>query len=585
MDKMIQKCPNCGQWVEVEKTGLVEGYLKGNNDAAELGANLLGSIGGIFGKKGKKIGENLGRLGGAAIGGTTAGIGEALFGDAFNFICPTCGYEWSTNDEADDQTEEYNRFLQEEERREEILELRSELMDRIWTASPNADAVRNYIQKVKDFMNNEVDNRFYPDLNDLLSLSYALIDENEIALKHIDASLSQIDDPHSKVLKGVYLTDMADKSPSPLKYIDALKCLLSIYDEGHEYNYFAANYIDSCIKYVTEQYVENFTKINPSQRRFICFRDDITSLGENILVLPLGLVPNNLYFPDGLPQKNVLYEIHPFKPNHYLNIDNYDFDLFKDKITEFKNILENLGAKQIEFSMEHGHTSEETTQNSNEIGMEADVKAYSGNGRFGKDKSNAQYEELKRSLEENVEFLPGSKPELIDPVKLVWYPHNEDWQTKVNSRLNGRINKFEVVFSSHSSYSLSESKTNELELEMKNLIARGKGTYNNHAEYSINRSENQVWRLKVEFYPLSVYSNKKENDTINLESKSLTESEQNYIETYKECCSDGNISSRERKLLDSICRQANISPERATELEIIAGGTKKKSFFKRLFSK
>lgn len=47
----------------------------------------------------------------------------------------------------------------------------------------------------------------------------------------------------------------------------------------------------------------------------------------------------------------------------------------------------------------------------------------------------------------------------------------------------------------------------------------------------------------------------------------LTEGELDYINEYKEMLEDGEISQRERKLLDKICRLNGITPERAKDLE------------------
>ena len=122
---MIQRCPECGQWCEVEKDGFISKASRGFNNAAVGGGTIGASIGSIFGKTGEKVGA---ALGGGAVGGSGLGFlnaaAESLFGDDYQFVCPTCGHEWSTDDPDDDQTEEYNLWLAEQERNEAIVELR-----------------------------------------------------------------------------------------------------------------------------------------------------------------------------------------------------------------------------------------------------------------------------------------------------------------------------------------------------------------------------------------------------------------------------------------------------------------------------
>ena len=49
--------------------------------------------------------------------------------------------------------------------------------------------------------------------------------------------------------------------------------------------------------------------------------------------------------------------------------------------------------------------------------------------------------------------------------------------------------------------------------------------------------------------------------------KSLTTDEQEYLEEYRSCCQDGRLSEKERRLLDKLRNMLGISEERAQELE------------------
>ena len=123
---MIQQCPECGQWCEVEKQGFLGKASRGFESAAEGGVNIGASVGrSLFGKTGEKFGAILG--GGVAGASGLAYLNaatESLLGADYHFVCPNCGHEWETYDPDDDQTEEYNVWLAEQERNSFIVELR-----------------------------------------------------------------------------------------------------------------------------------------------------------------------------------------------------------------------------------------------------------------------------------------------------------------------------------------------------------------------------------------------------------------------------------------------------------------------------
>ncbi len=572
---MIQRCPVCGQWIKADKDSLIDKAARGANDVSEVGGSLGEALGGIFGSSGKRLGRNIGSTAASIFGGAMGVAGNVLMGSDYHFVCPTCGYEWTCNNEEEDQTEEYNHEM-------EISAIKDKLWD-IWTDEPDKQALRNLISEMTARIPTESDSRLLSSLYDWRSIAYWLLDQYKEAYQDISSSLSLVDDAHSRAMRGVYTAELAADSDNSESYIDALKDLTSVYEENHSYTNLSEPLLDFVMNHCVEEYVKVFAKFPPSRRKFICFTDKIQAMGNNILVLPMGKVPNGLIFPEGLPKKNVIYEVHPFKPNHYLSLENFDYDLFRDKISEFKWILENLGAKKIKLSIENGHTQRDYSKNNRSVSGGVDVKGVTGNASYKKDISGEKYQELKTSLEENNEFLPGvESPHLPALDKLVWYPHLEDWQKKVESRLSGRANAFEIAFSSHSAYSLSEQMVTELEAEMKYLMTKGNVGVSVEKDYRINRTESQIWRISVEFYPLSVYQ--QSNIAQTASSVGLTAVEQSYIDTYKECLNDGTISSRERKLLDRISAQAGISSSRVAELEAMITPQKKKSIWKRLFS-
>lgn len=565
---MIQKCPKCGTWCETEEETLMERFSSGVDTAGELGGDILGGIGRIFGKSGEKIGRNVGKFAGYS-NGLISGLGNTLFGDSYNFICTECGHEWSCDSEEEDQSEEYYHI-------QEIIQLVESM--------PNDEAeLHDYITELGEKILEETDHRLLSILYDTRSCAHWMLDEYNEAQNDINQSLKIIDDAHSRGIRGVYKYDAAENNPTAHNMIDALRDLTSIYEEDYKESSLAfidRELIEIELDHCTNMYVELFKQLPASQRRFVCFTDTIKGMGNHILVLPLGRVPEGIHFPGGLPQKNVIYEVHPFKPDHYVSLDNFEFDMFKDKLMEFQWIMENLGASKISISIDKDAVRN-TTENSNRnYGGEAEYSGFSAKGKYGKNESSDKYEGLHLSFEENSKFeLGNEQPHLPDISKLVWYPHSEDWKLKVESRLSGRRTTIETIFESKADYSISESLARELEAEMKYLSGRIKGSASKADDFHISASERHAWKVIVEFYPLSSYKKGIEQQSVAPQTL-LTEGERDYLTTYQEFIREGEITDRERKLLSKISSQAGLSAARVAELELIAGTPIKKKWWK-----
>lgn len=574
---MIQRCPECGQWCEVEKNSALDRYRNGANEVAEAGAEILGAFAGLFGDKTRRLGENLGRLGGAAVGGNLIGIGEAIFGDSFTFICPTCGHSWSCDSEEEDQSGEYYR----------IQEIHNSIRKIYNLDLDNQSLVLSYICEIDNIIPQVEDRDTLSTLYDVRAVAHWALNQFYDALSDISQSLRLFDDPHSRAIKGVIQFDIYLAAPDGKKILEAVKNLLSIYDERHEVRYLNLDFLEKKLESAISEYVKIFPTLNPAERRFICFSDQVQSMGQHILVLPLGRIPEHLTFPDGLPRKNVIYEVHPFKPNHYLSLDSFEFDLFRDKIAEFQWIMENLGARSLNIQVASDRSHNHSAKDDVEIGGEVEYKGIRAKAGYGKATSDDKYMNLKQSVEENCHFLISEQmPKLPDDKELVWYPHSKDWQLKVESRLKGRTERFEISMCSKSDYSINSNLAQSLEAEMEYLMARGKAKYETSTDYKISISENHIWRVSVEFYPLSSYI-KKESQEIKAPISStnvLTQEEQEYLEIYREYMSVGKLTGRERKLLAKISSQAGLTEERVTQLEAMIEKPKKKTFLEKLFS-
>lgn len=414
------------------------------------------------------------------------------------------------------------------------------------------------------------------------------MDELGNAYKDINQSIDIVDDSHSRALRGLYLLEIhqSESNPSPKSIVKAISDLTSIFEEEHVERLISISRLNSALESGITDYVNNFAALSPSERRFICFTDKIQAMGNHILVLPVGQLPQGITFQEGLPRKNVIYEVHPFKPNHYISLDNFEFDMFNDKMGEFQWIMENLGARQINIIVESNQEQTISQTNRRNVQAEGEYSDFNANGKYTEDQNTEKFEKLHLSIEQHSKFLPGNEvPHL--PSDLTWYPHLVDWQKKVNSRLAGRVNSFDIRFESKTDQSLSESEAKQLEAEMKYIVARAKGNIETTFDYHISKSENHIWRAQVDFYPLDCFAKKETNlpeSTSETSYNQLTAGEQEYMDTFKEIIQDGKITEKERKLLDTIGSKAGLSVERIAELEASIIPPKKKSWWEKIFN-
>ena len=184
---MIQRCPECGEWCEAGKDGVIERAYRG------LANGLVGTIdagekiGGVVGKTGKKLGGTLAAIGSGYIGLLNAAK-ESLIGDDFHFICPDCGHEWSTDDPDDDQTEEYNAWLAEQERNSFVVELRDKYPSLIHASrQEKQDYVKELQHQLGDESNTDAQKAT---LYDTIAAAYQLRGDRNSALKAVNASLA-----------------------------------------------------------------------------------------------------------------------------------------------------------------------------------------------------------------------------------------------------------------------------------------------------------------------------------------------------------------------------------------------------------
>ena len=489
---MIQKCRECGQWCEVGKDGLLDRASRGLVDGVEGTINVGEKI------FGKKLGRPLATITCGYVGLFNAAT-ESLFGDAYQFVCPTCGHEWSTDDPEDDQTEEYNQWLE----RKEVIE---KLCDRYPSViHATSQEQQEYIKELQHQLSDE-DNTDAQSakLYDTIAAAYHLIGDKNCALKAANASLALFEDDNTRVLKGVVMGKgrNAQDTYAALQEVIHFKS-----EERTESPFFSTSQIEEEFSLLQSSFAQNFLSIPPQQRKYLVVCDELTYLPFSFRVLPIAEIPTDVKFPAGHPVSNTLYVCHPYRTDYYIPYETYEVDILRDEIEEFKTIMDHLGAKHIDYSDIFENVEESNAQHKRDIHGGGDYAGqYSAHGSYDAEENSDISRKLRSSLEGSEDFLLAGKPTI--PRDLVWYGHRIQWQRQCESRLAGRFVHGEFTISTSSSEMTTESERKKIEADLNILLAKVEGGTEGSKSKTLKREKERTWKVNVEFYPLSDYEKK-----------------------------------------------------------------------------
>ena len=318
------------------------------------------------------------------------------------------------------------------------------------------------------------------------------------------------------------------------------------------------------------------------ERQFIYIARDVNALAgcydDNIKWLfTIDALPNDLTFPVGHPQPNMLYYAHPAKRGYYLPmVAGIDEELFDDKIRDFRRMAQCLGATEITFRSIKGRSLSEDYSDNTNVEVGGDYKAFGGGFEYGGKKSGNRNETMRGQRELVQRFDPQKA---YVPNDVAWLSVDPEWQSLVKQRLEGNMLHYSIRISSKQTMSVTDSQLDDVKVAFKSFVFNAHVNFSEQLERSFQREEETEWEISVNFKPLnelevvknqetaSINGAKLDNKTVESDN-SLTDSEQEYLDNLKELLEDGaEITPRERKMLNRIRQTLGISEERAKELE------------------
>ncbi len=395
------------------------------------------------------------------------------------------------------------KYLKEKENQEnkDIADYENKLIDKIFELQE-----KKQWNKLNKFINEELDKNswlYHLAKAELLTERDGLFKE---ALKENDKAFEIINQNENILQYQLYylLADRSDIYFRLKEYNKGRKCLLNIVN----YNMMTPKEVMEIMKEIDStgnfynEYNENFYKIPYNERKIIMpVEEDALRNTDSFVMLDIDNLPENMIFPHGHPIEGELYVGHPFLPNKYFPIEDHELELTEDKIREFCDFVEGLGAievyvENISFIDEGGIRHTEKVR-----GGSIGVTGYGAiGGNYGTANSREFENELKKIVKIHETFSPNQAPKLVE--NLHWYNQEPSWKRLYEKRMRGALIEHSETISTEQSSMVKEDVDKDIngEINILGVSLGGKYSKLENKEYHQNKDIEIV--LHVIFAPL-----------------------------------------------------------------------------------
>lgn len=318
-----------------------------------------------------------------------------------------------------------------------------------------------------------------------------------------------------------------------------------------------------------DHYVQHFLEQPYNERKLIVPVKSYSDLSQKTLsVVDINHLPA-IHFPMGHPIANQLYVGHPYIPSNYIPFENYELIFIEDKVREFCQIMQYLGATEINIECINSSSSNKDTNLQQKGSASINYKVASVSSEGERNKTDKFLEDISQSINLHQKFYPKTKPML--PPDLVWYAHEPSWQRLYNQRMQGALMEHEERIETKKSQVVENSELKRISAEVKWLFVEANGNWEQSMEEKFEAHDNAILAIHVKFAPLESLQDStpvsSQQPALN-SGLTMTEDEKEYVEEVKACLEvDSEISPKERRLLNRLRERLGISEERATELE------------------
>lgn len=310
-----------------------------------------------------------------------------------------------------------------------------------------------------------------------------------------------------------------------------------------------------------------YTDMDYNERKIIMLVKEISKecSTNTIEVFKIDNYPSKIQFPIGHPKLGELYIGHPYRNNLYIPYANHEFQFFLDKVYEYCQLLQALGATEITIESIRGmNVSELQKYNFNASGGANYGPAAKVNAEYNEKKESSSKSSVDNYLKEYRKMDPMSLPHIPD--NLIWYPEQTTWQRLASQRTNNNnLLEFEEEFSTKETSFVSASEEESIKADLQILKVGANISVNENNFKQSEKNEETVWRIKVKFKSLADFVISKSGMPSNF---MLSQNEDSYRAEVLYCIKENaGISEIDRRILNRKREQLGITEERARVIE------------------
>ncbi|MCL1973124.1 MAG: tetratricopeptide repeat protein [Endomicrobia bacterium] len=224
------------------------------------------------------------------------------------------------------------------------------------------------------------------------------------------------------------------------------------------------------------------------------------TIPQNISVLSIeNLSLSGIHFSSiGHPIENEVYIGHPFLKDRYIPFKDHELELINDKIREFCEIMQTLGATEVK--VESINFKSEASGNSKQKHIGVNETIIGTSGAYDNKKDLAFLDSIKQSIAINQSYRPTQKPFL--PNELYWYHTEPSWQRLYRQRMQGSLEMHNERFETSTTRVLQNSELTKINAELKLFGFGVGGEYEGNEEQKLELNENVEVMLYVKFAPI-----------------------------------------------------------------------------------
>lgn len=233
-------------------------------------------------------------------------------------------------------------------------------------------------------------------------------------------------------------------------------------------------------------------------------RADETLPSRYIATFRIDNMPD-VNMPIGHPTPNQLYIAHPYRENNYIPFEDYEMDFLGERVREFCEFAQALGATEVIIESIQTKSSEDATSTKKTKKGKVNAAAVAGvplEGNFDKNNENTQYllNTALRGISISQKFTPSQKPFL--PANLVWYNHEPSWQQLYRQRMRGGLQEHHEKIESKKSRMVQSTELSKIKGELKSILDLAGVEWDENSEKKLNTKDDMEMTIYVKFAPL-----------------------------------------------------------------------------------